>query len=34
MQTCVGDRKVKGGPAPERVRQEIADGRAYMRVQK
>ena len=34
MQTCVGDRKVKGGPAPERVRQEIADGRAYMRARK
>ncbi len=34
MQTCVGDRKVKGGPASERVRQEIADGRAYMRARK
>ncbi|MBQ4518075.1 MAG: argininosuccinate lyase [Clostridia bacterium] len=34
MQTCVGDRKVKGGPAPERVRQEFADGRAYMRARK
>ncbi len=27
MQTCVGDRKLKGGPAPERVKQEIKDGR-------
>lgn len=30
MQTCVGDRKVKGGPAPERVLKEIADGRNYV----
>ncbi len=34
MQTCVGDRKVKGGPAPERVRQEIADGKAYVKALK
>ena len=30
METCVGDRKVKGGPAPERTRVEIADGRALL----
>lgn len=30
METCVGDRKLKGGPAPERTRAEIADGRAYV----
>ncbi len=30
MQTCVGDRKLKGGPAPERVKAEIEDGRAYL----
>jgi len=30
METCVGDRKLKGGPAPERVKQEIADGHAYI----
>ncbi|MBR6729340.1 MAG: argininosuccinate lyase [Clostridia bacterium] len=30
METCVGDRKLKGGPAPERVQQEIADGRAWL----
>lgn len=34
MQTCVGDRKVKGGPAPERVRQEIVDGKAYVQALK
>ncbi len=34
MQTCVGDRNVKGGPAPERVRQEIADGKAYVKALK
>ena len=30
METCVGDRKLKGGPAPERTRAEIADGRALL----
>ncbi|MBE7035436.1 MAG: argininosuccinate lyase [Ruminococcaceae bacterium] len=30
METCVGDRKVKGGPAPERVREEIAAGRKHL----
>ena len=30
METCVGDRKLKGGPAPERVREEIRDGRSYL----
>jgi len=30
METCVGDRKLKGGPAPERVRREIADGYDYI----
>ncbi len=30
METCVGDRKLKGGPAPERTKQEIADGRSYL----
>ncbi len=31
MVTCVGDRKVKGGPAPECVKKEIADGREYLK---
>ncbi len=30
MQTCVGDRKLKGGPAPQRVKAEIEDGRNYL----
>ena len=30
METCVGDRKLKGGPAPERTRAEITDGRALL----
>lgn len=30
METCVGGRKLKGGPAPERTRAEIADGRALL----
>ncbi len=30
METCVGDRKVKGGPAPERVKAEIQDGRKHL----
>ncbi|MBQ2695866.1 MAG: argininosuccinate lyase [Clostridia bacterium] len=31
METCVGDRKLKGGPAPERTKQEIIDGRAWLK---
>ncbi len=31
MDTCVGDRKLKGGPAPERTKAEIADGRAWLK---
>ncbi|MBR7163506.1 MAG: argininosuccinate lyase [Clostridia bacterium] len=31
METCVGDRKLKGGPAPERTKQEIQDGRAWLK---
>ncbi len=30
METCVGDRKVKGGPAPERTKKEIEDGQNYL----
>ena len=30
METCVGDRKLKGGPAPERTNQEIIDGRTWL----
>ncbi|MBE7048934.1 MAG: argininosuccinate lyase [Ruminococcaceae bacterium] len=30
METCVGDRKIKGGPAPERTKAEIEDGRNYL----
>ncbi len=30
METCVGDRKLKGGPAPERAGQEIIDGRTWL----
>ena len=30
MEICVGDRKVKGGPAPERVKEEIENGRNYL----
>lgn len=31
MATCVGDRKLKGGPAPERTKQEIIDGRTWLK---
>ncbi len=31
METCVGDRKLKGGPAPERTKQEIIDGRTWLK---
>ncbi len=31
MKTCVGERKLKGGPAPECTRREISDGRAYIK---
>ncbi len=30
MDTCVGDRKLKGGPAPERTKAEIEDARVWL----